>query len=198
MTTIRMNATALASAIAALTALATSAWTVPSAGVKTVADKPNPATSVSAIGHSATSSASTATRPAKIGDSITLTGHNDEKVSVTLVRVVDKTTSTDDFMNPDQGKHYAAVQFRITNVGTVPFSDAPGNDAKVLDSAGQSFDPDFATTTAGPAMADTVAIAPGDSQLGYITFQVADGSTIAKVQFTIDSGFGSTAQWTIR
>lgn len=212
MSTIRKNTAAttatLASAIVALTAFAATACTLPSASdVKTTADKPNPAVSVSepslsasgsAPKHSATSFASAATRPAKVGDSITLTGQKDEKITVTLVKVVDKTTSTNEFITPDEGKHYAAVQFRIANAGTVPFSDMPAGDAKVLDAAGQSFDPDFTPTTASPAMATSVNIAPGDSQLGYITFQVADGSPIAKVQFTLDFGFGSTAQWAVR
>lgn len=208
MSNARKNTAAIAGAIAALTALATAACTIPSTSVKNTADNPKSAGTAanapstpgpkSASTNHVASASTTAPRLARTGDSITLSGHGDEKISVTVVKVVDKTSSTNEFMTPDAGKHYAAVQFRIANAGTVSFSDAPDNDVKVLDADGQAFTADFATTTAGPELGTTVTLAPGDSQLGYVTFQVPDDSTIAKVQFTIDSGFGSTAQWSIR
>lgn len=192
-----------AATIAALCIAATSACALPSSSVSTTADHGNPAsggagTGTNAAAGSGGQSAAATSRLATVGDSITLTGQNDEKISVTLVKIVTKAAPANDFEQPDSGKHYAAVQFRITNTGSVPFSDAPDNDAKVIDTAGEAFDTDVADTTAGASLSGTVNIAPGDSQLGYITFQVADGATIAKVQFTIDSGFGNTAQWTVR
>lgn len=201
-----------ATTIAALCIAAASACALPSNTVSTTADHSNPGSgggtgvgSSSATGAAANATAgageqSTAptSRLATVGDSITLTGQNDEKISVTLVKILAKAAPANDFEQPESGKHYAAVQFRITNTGSVPFSDAPDNDAKVIDTAGEAFEADITDTTAGASLSGTVNIAPGDSQLGYVTFQVADAATLAKVQFTIDSGFGDTAQWSVR
>jgi hypothetical protein len=39
---------------------------------------------------------------------------------------------------------------------------------------------------------------PGDSVLGFITFEVPAGSRIAKVQFAMSSGFaGKAGQWDV-
>ncbi|MFF3068842.1 hypothetical protein [Kitasatospora sp. NPDC057936] len=40
--------------------------------------------------------------------------------------------------------------------------------------------------------------APGDTALGYITFQIPSSSKIQKVQFALDSGFAPTVgQWDV-
>lgn len=135
---------------------------------------------------------------AHVGDSVSIAGNGGEKLSVQIVRVVDPASGTDEFNSASAGKHFVAVQFKLTNTGTAAYSDAPGNDAKVLDGQGQSFSSDFSDTTAGPSFADNqVNIGPGASQLGFITFQMPDGDHVAKVQFTTDSGFGQTGEWLV-
>lgn len=142
--------------------------------------------------------AASAAPVAHAGATVKITGNNNEQLSVQLVKVVDPTTPSDGFSSPNAGKRYVAVQFRLTNSGTVTYSDSPDNDAKVLDAQGQSFAPDFTDTAAGPAFAsNSVNLSPGASQLGFITFQITNGDAIAKVQFTTDSGFGQTGEWLV-
>ncbi len=152
----------------------------------------------SAGGGATGTSGSPAAAIAHLGSSVTITGNNNEELSVQLVKIVDPTASSDGFSSPDAGKRYVAAQFKLTNTGTVAYSDAPDNDAKVLDAQGQSFSPDFTDTAAGPEFAsNSVNIGPGASELGFITFQVTSGDPVAKVQFTTDSGFGQTAEWLV-
>ncbi|MDX2685112.1 DUF4352 domain-containing protein [Streptomyces scabiei] len=91
-----------------------------------------------------------------------------------------------------------AVQFRLKNTGTVVYDDSPSNGARLVDAQGQQFDTAFEDTTAGPGFPGSVAVAPGDTALGFITFEVPTASKIAKVQFAMNSGFsGSTGQWKV-
>lgn len=141
----------------------------------------------------------TGSKAAKLGDSITLAGERaGDKLTVTLVKVVASGVSaTDGFSAPDAGKHYVAVQFRLTDAGTGTYSDDPYADVKVLDAAGQSYDPEITLTasSAGQGLDSTVNIASGDAQLGYIVFQMPNGDAPARVQYSLDGGLGATAQW---
>lgn len=116
---------------------------------------------------------------------------------VTVVKVVDNAPSANDF-HPADGKRWIAVQFRIKNTGTAAYSDAPDNGAGVLDDKGQSYSAVIADTTAGPSFPTPANIAPGDSALGFITFEVPADARIAKTQFGLDSGFADQAgQWNL-
>ncbi|PNG21753.1 hypothetical protein C1J00_12990 [Streptomyces cahuitamycinicus] len=134
-----------------------------------------------------------------MGDSLDLTGLEDgESLAVTVVKVVDPARAENDFSTPDAGKRFVAVQFRLKNTGTAAYSDSPSNGARLVDAQGQSFDPTYEDTAAGPGFPGSVTAAPGDSVLGFITFEVPVGSRIAKVQFTMSSGFaGDTGQWEV-
>lgn len=158
-------------------------------GVKTSADNT----------HSAKTAATASAKAAKVGDSITLTGETaGDKLSVTLVKIVSSgVRATDGFSSPDAGKHYVAVQFRLTNSGTGSYSDDPYLDVQVLDAAGQSYQPDYTLTasSAGQGLASSIEIAPGDSQLGYVVVQMPDGDKPATIQYSLDAGLGATAQW---
>ncbi|GHH77990.1 hypothetical protein GCM10018781_52580 [Kitasatospora indigofera] len=76
---------------------------------------------------------------------------------------------------------------------------APSNGAQVIDGQGQGFNADiFVTTLAGPAFPAHVTIAPGDTALGFVSFQLPADSTLAKVRFTLDSGFAdATGRWRV-
>ena len=161
-----------------------------------------PANSVTTSADTASGSAaagSSAAQAAKVGDAITLKGQTPgEKITVTAVKVVDNAQGADQFTTPDPGKRFVSVQFQIVNSGTVAYDDSPSNGAKAIDSDGQQFDADFtAETTAGPSLPADTKIAPGGKALGFITFQLPTGSTLASVQFSTDSGFGDTGQWTV-
>ena len=136
---------------------------------------------------------------AHVGATIVLGGNTaGEKLSVQLVKVVDPATADPStYSSPDAGTHYVAVQFRLTDTGTVAFSDTPSNGAAVVDTVGQIFKSTFGDTTAGPSFPGSVNVIQGGSALGFITFQVPNTSTVAKVQYTTDSGFGQTGEWLV-
>jgi uncharacterized protein DUF4352 len=145
----------------------------------------------------APASAAAAAKPAGIGDSVTVTGFDGAKLSITLVKVFPNAQGADEFTSPQSGKEFYAVQFRITNKGTAAYSDSPDNCAVLKDASGQQFQTDLSDVTAGQSFG-SVNIAPGDSVLGVIVFQVPKGDNPVKAQFTPNSGMAdSTAQWNL-
>jgi hypothetical protein len=147
----------------------------------------------------ATSATPTHTDPAVAGDTLDLTGQETgETMAVTLVKVLDTAPAENEFSSPDAGKKFVAVQFKLKNTGTVVYSDSPSNGARVVDTQGQQFDASIEDTAAGPGFPGSVTIAPGDSALGFITFEIPTSSKVAKVQFAMNSGFsGNTGQWNV-
>lgn len=142
-------------------------------------------------------SASASAKPAGIGDTIAVSGFNGEKLTVTLVKVFPDAKGADEFTNPQAGKAFYAAQLRIANAGSKAYSDSPDNCATLKDASGQQFQPDLSDVTAGQSFG-SVNIAPGDSVLGVVVFQVPSGDKPVKLQFTPDSGMAnSTAQWNL-
>jgi hypothetical protein len=144
-----------------------------------------------------TSAAAPATA-ARIGDTIRLRGNEEGSVmDVTLVKVVDPAQPGEFDSPPSEGNRYVAVQLRLTNVGTAIYSDSPTNGTELVDGQGQGFTEGAAETNAGPGIGSP-KISPGDSRLGFIAFELPKTSTLAKLQFTLDSGFGpETGEWTL-
>ncbi|MGW3287272.1 DUF4352 domain-containing protein [Streptomyces sp. NPDC001002] len=133
----------------------------------------------------------------KVGDKVSLSGTNSgEMLDVTVSKVVDPARPGD--FTPSAGQHYVSVQFRLKNTGTAVYKDSPSNGATVIDKAGQRFTSTVANTTAGPEFPGSVTIRPGKSALGFITFEVADGSRVVSVQFAMNSGFSDdVGEWTV-
>lgn len=135
---------------------------------------------------------------AKIGDTIALTGfEKDVTADVTAVKVVDPAEPGDEFFKPADGKRWVAVQFRIKATGKA-YSDSPFNSAKAIDAEGQAYGTTLADTKAGQSFDGSMNIAPGESGLGFVTFEVPKDAKIAKVQFTLESGMApKTGQWKV-
>ncbi|CAL9366181.1 DUF4352 domain-containing protein [Streptomyces sp. enrichment culture] len=134
---------------------------------------------------------------AEVGDTLTLRGmENGSQLDVTVVKVADPAKSADQFMEPDAGKRWVGVQFKLVNTGEAAYSDSPSNGAQVADSEGQQFDTTFGDITAGPTMASSVKLKPGAQGLGWVVFEVPEAAKLATVQFTMDSGFADqTGEW---
>ncbi|WP_246113589.1 DUF4352 domain-containing protein [Streptomyces montanus] len=134
-----------------------------------------------------------------MGDTLNLTGiEEDEKVAVTVVKVVDPAQPEDEFSSPDSGKRFVAVQFRLKNIGTQVYDDSPDNGANVRDAQGQQFSPTLGETAAGPGFGGSVTLTPGDTALGFIVFEVPTDSKITRIQFGLASGFArNIGQWTV-
>ncbi|MFI8104569.1 DUF4352 domain-containing protein [Streptomyces sp. NPDC086023] len=137
--------------------------------------------------------------PVPLGTTVTLTGQRSEKVAVTVLKVVDPATSSDEFFTPDEGNRYVSVQFRLKNIGRGPYRDSPVNGATLVDAQGQQFDADVvAKTTAGPRLPVALTIPAGNTALGYLTFQLPDGSKPVTVQFALNSGYAEdVGEWKV-
>ncbi|MFB7948019.1 hypothetical protein ACFC6L_24235 [Kitasatospora phosalacinea] len=87
---------------------------------------------------------------------------------------------------------------RGPGTGTASYSDGPGNGAQLVDTEGRRFADTYQETAAGPSFSGSVAIAPGDTALGLVTFEAPTASRIAKVRSAPNSGFAdSIGQWTV-
>ncbi|MFB7616375.1 DUF4352 domain-containing protein [Kitasatospora sp. NPDC056181] len=201
-TTPRRNAALLLGA--ALVALTATACNSTGSGVSTepkqTAAASAPAAAAGSTGAAAPSESKPADAPkgaAKVGDTIALKGNDPaDTADVTLVKVVDNTEGEDEFTHPADGKRFVSIQFRIKASGKKAYSDVPANSAKVLDAQGQAFGTTVANTKAGPGFQIPANIAPGESALGFVTFEVPKDAKLDKAQFGLDSGFApQTGQW---
>ncbi|MFE0219468.1 DUF4352 domain-containing protein [Streptomyces albidoflavus] len=133
---------------------------------------------------------------AKVGDAITLEGLGDEKIEVTVVKVVDPAKSNNEFMAPEDGNRWLGVQFQLVNVGEKAYQDSPASGMQVADKEGQMFGMAFGEVDAGPALASNVRLAPGAKALGWVTFEVPEGVKVSQVQVALSSGLADQAgQW---
>lgn len=145
----------------------------------------------------ASAAASAPVKAAGLGDTITVSGFNGEKLTVTLVKVFPDAKGADEFTTPAAGKVFYAAQLRIVNAGAKAYSDSPDNSVVLKDASGQQFQSDLASVTAGQSFG-SVNLAAGDSVLGVVVFQVPSGDRPVKLQFTPDSGMADhTAQWNL-
>ncbi|MFK0182318.1 DUF4352 domain-containing protein [Streptomyces xanthochromogenes] len=141
-----------------------------------------------------------AAKKAAIGDTITVTGNETgEKLDVTVTKWADPAKSSEEVFAPEAGKRWVAAQLQLVNTGSAVYSDSPSNGMQVADEQGQRFGTMAADVTAGPSMAASLKVPPGDKALGWIVFEVPKDSKITTIQFAMNSGFADqTAQWAIK
>jgi len=152
---------------------------------------------------------STATKPpassapsahkAAVGDTIDLSDSTTGRhVAVTVTKVVDPDSASNQVEAPPAGDRFESVQFRIVNSGSEPYQDDPFVEISAKDAAGQTMQLEFVTATAaGPQMPSSVNLAPGDAALGFVTFAVPGNDKIAQTQFAINGTQSTTGEWQI-
>lgn len=117
---------------------------------------------------------------------------------MTVVSVVDPDSPANQFESPSAGDRYESVQFRIVNSGTSAYQDDPLSEASAKDAAGQNMQLAFVSSTAaGAQMSSSVNLAPGDTALGFITFDVPAGDRIAQVQYSTEGSLSTTGEWQV-
>lgn len=148
----------------------------------------------------APASATPSAQKAGVGDTINLsdttTGKN---IAVTVVKVVDPDAAANEFETPPAGDRFESIQFRVVNTGTGTYQDDPLAEITAKDSAGQTMQQGIVTSTAaGAQMPSSVSLAPGDTALGFATFDVPAGDKIAQAQYSINLALtGTTGEWQI-
>jgi Domain of unknown function (DUF4352) len=138
--------------------------------------------------------------PAKVGSTITLAGNDSgEQIAVTVTKIYRHAQPASDFDDPNSGDRLVAVQFRLDDTGSAAYSDSPSNGATVVDASSQSYQSSLNDAADCPSFPGTENIAPGQSGLGCVVFEVPHAAVITEVQFTLDSGMGpQTGQWDVR
>lgn len=196
----RTRHTAAALTAAAVLTLTATACSSDDATVSTKPDKTSAATTTAAP-------ASTKPKPAPkpspkaagVGDTISLQGFEGVKFAVTLVKVDRAPKSSNEYIQPDKGKKWVAVQLKITNTGTEVYDDSPDNCGQAADTQGQRYSSQYVDSLAAGPSFPSLNLPPGEKALGWVTFEVPKSARITTIQYTADSGMGnSTAQWTIK
>ncbi|WP_405816281.1 MULTISPECIES: hypothetical protein [unclassified Streptomyces] len=131
------------------------------------------------------------------GETISLAGNEPGlRLDVTLTRVVDPASPT----GPEStgGDRLVATRFSLENTGTAVYEDSPAPSAHLLDTTGRRFTGTDTATTAGPGFPRTVALGPGASAEGFITFRIPVGAEPAAVQFALDTGLADdVGHWSL-
>ena len=120
-------------------------------------------------------------------------------MAVTLVKVYDPATSSNQFLQPDSGKRFVATPITIKNSSSGTISPNILFEGALIDKANQSYNSAVVSSVSEcQDFASNLKVASGDSATGCIVFEVPTGNAAAKFQYTPSSGFSSnTGQWLI-
>ena len=186
-----MKQTTRALAASALVALALS-------GCGTVHSAASGPSSPSATTAAPSPTASTATAP--VGSDYTITDSSDGvKYDVTLTKVISPAAPADSFFAADPGMHLVGAVFSVTgDTGTA--SDDANLTATANGSDGQVYQASFDGIAGYTNFSSgDFTVAPGQTEVGEVTFEVPDGVKVAEIQWTPAGGFGTaaTSTWTV-
>jgi hypothetical protein len=127
-------------------------------------------------------------------------GVGKEDIAVTLLQVVPSASSSEQGFGPDSGDQLVAVQLRVKNLSSAPYSDPTSDCVTATDAADQSIQPqEDSPVTVGPAFPDIVDLTPGASVTGVVTFEIGSGDSLAAVHFdpSQGDGRGPIATWKV-
>lgn len=166
-------------------------------GTSTVTKTPTTPTPAQSTSGAPSPSPSERQQQAQVGDQFTVTAEDGTKYQVTLLKVVQNAQPASEFDAADAGHHLAAAQFRITATTTV--DENANNNAAATGSDEQSYTPTFSSVTEGTNFANgAIRLHAGSSLAGWVTFELPDAVTVAKVSWTPMAGFSSqTAEWQV-
>lgn len=178
-------------ATAASTGTVASSSTAPAT---TTTTSTTPATTATTVKPTTTLAPTTTTTvPAAVGSTVTLAA-SQNKLAITVADFRDP-VETSGFSKPDAGKHYVGVKLRVLNAGTKVWDDSISNGAKLVDDKRQEYRSTYASST-GLAEFRSATVAPGDTRLGWVMFQVPDGTVLVRFTLALDSGFANqVGQW---
>lgn len=146
------------------------------------------------------SSASSPAHKAGVGDTIDLSDSTTGKnIAVTVVKVVDPDSSSNQIDTPSPGNRFESIQYRIVNSGPGNYQDDPFLEISATDAAGQNMQQDVVVgTNAGPQLPSNMNLTRGGTALGYVTFDVPNGDRIAQTQYSLNAGLSNAVgQWQI-
>jgi hypothetical protein len=132
---------------------------------------------------------------AHIGDTLNLMRVGDQKIAVTLMRVIAPATVPAGW--GDAGKAYVATQLKIANIGTSTIVGNSNSDVAVVGSDNQSYRADFTTVTECKDFAyGWFLLAAGSSTTGCVVFGLPQGVAPMKVKYIPSSGIShDVGEW---
>jgi hypothetical protein len=156
---------------------------------------PAPASSPAAP---AAPAAPTAPATGKLGDTAVVTDSSGDKYSVQLLRVTDPAAGADQYSQPDNGKHFTGVTFKVT-VLSGKLDDSADNCVTSIGTDNQGYTTSVQNLAVGTDFSNgQIKLAAGESMTGTVNIAVPNGVHLTTVKWTPDSGFaGSTATWTV-
>jgi len=154
--------------------------------------------SVTPFPSGASTSAGPQEPPGKVGSSFELKDGSGDAYQVTLTKVIDPAKGENQFTVPASGKRFVGLVFRVKALTGSPKDEDANNDAVVIGGNGQNYSADF-DGIAGYTSFDhgVIHVSQGETVTGAVTFQVPNGVTASKVQWTALSGFGSEVEWIV-
>jgi hypothetical protein len=122
---------------------------------------------------------------------------NNVRLTATLRRVVDPVQPQNPSYVNTPGRHLAAVQFDIRNVGTTPCWIVP--DLVLFDTQGQAYGASLTAYSELGTDTTSATLRPGANLAGLTTIRVRDGAMLSYVRYALSSGnAGAVARWRLR
>jgi hypothetical protein len=133
-----------------------------------------------------------------VGTAFTVDDGSKDTYRVTLVKVIDPAQGATSFDTPQGGKHFVGAVFMITAVKGSPQNEDADSDAALVGSDGQTYTADF-SSIAGYTDFNygAIKVTQGESATGAVTFQVPNGVSVSRVQWSPGGGLGTTVQWNV-
>ena len=122
------------------------------------------------------------------------------KYRVTLLHFQAYAQADNEFDRADAGSHLASAKFRITGI-TGNSSGGAANNAQATGTNSQVYTPVFNELAAGTSFNSGVfQVGPGQTQVGFIAFQIPDSVRVASIQWSADGFLGlgpAPGTWTV-
>jgi hypothetical protein len=124
-------------------------------------------------------------------------GNDGGSQTIAILQVVNPAQPDAPYDAAAHGKKLVAVKLRVLNSGRAVIDDAVNNCAKLVDSQGQAFTPSYSSISEGQSI-DDFKLSSGQSETGYVVYEVPANAVPAKIQYTTDSGYGQAGTLQLR
>lgn len=135
--------------------------------------------------------------PAQVGETLAVHARG-AKLRVTVTSVMDP-LAVGPYDTPTSGTRFVGVALAVRNLGPSSFSDSMSNGSTLILADDEQADTTIVSGgPCGNSFGSDVKIAPGDTRVGCIAFEVPKAQDLRSYQFTPDSGFADqTAEWSL-
>jgi hypothetical protein len=122
---------------------------------------------------------------------------NGNKLAASASLYADPATPATEFDKPTSGTRLIAIQFRLTGDGPGTINSDVNADTTLIGSDDQAYTPSTADVQGCTNFSlGDFTLAPGQSETGCVSFDVPDGLSIKRVQFSLTDGAVDTVYWT--